>query len=138
MKESTATITLGAAAAFTALSAAPAHAFPYQNCDQAAAAAVYNIPVGSPAYSAALDVDGDGIACESDLYVYRPEFVPGGTTEIRGAEPTQVGQMPVGGADTGVAQEPAAGAAPLALGAGLLLAAAAGGTLVVRGRGTGA
>ncbi|MHA7181591.1 excalibur calcium-binding domain-containing protein [Arthrobacter sp. MDB2-24] len=133
MKKSTATITLGAAAAFTALSAAPAQAFPYQTCDEAAAAAVYNIPVGSPAYTAALDVDGDGIACESDLYVYRPEFVPGGTTEIRGAEP-QVGQMPVGGADTGVAQDPVDTTASSVLGAGLVLAAVAGATFVVRRR----
>ena len=133
MKKSTATITLGAAAAFTALSAAPAHAFPYSSCDEAAAAAVYNIQVGSPAYSTALDVDGDGVACESDLYVYRPEFVPGGTTEIRGAEP-QVGQVTVGGADTGVAQEPADTSASLALGAGLVLAAVAGSTFVVRRR----
>lgn len=133
MRRSTATITLGAAAAFTALSAAPAHAFPYATCDEAAAAAVYNIPVSSPAYSAALDVDGDGIACESDVYVYRPEFVPGGTTEIRGAEP-QVGQMPVGGANTGVPQEPADNTAAPALGAGLVLAAVAGGTFVIRRR----
>ncbi|MBG6217188.1 hypothetical protein IWX75_001642 [Arthrobacter sp. CAN_A6] len=47
---------------------------------------------------------------------------------------SQMGDMPAGGADTGVAQETGSNTAMLALGGGLLLAAAAGGTYVVRRR----
>jgi hypothetical protein len=38
----------------------------FQNCSEAAAAGVYNIPAGSPAYSPDLDRNGDGVACESN------------------------------------------------------------------------
>ncbi|WP_026531495.1 CHRD domain-containing protein [Arthrobacter sp. H41] len=44
----------------------------------------------------------------------------------------QMGAMPDGGADTGVAQETGSNTAVLALGGGLVLAAAAGGTFMVR------
>ncbi|WP_247827627.1 CHRD domain-containing protein [Arthrobacter antioxidans] len=44
----------------------------------------------------------------------------------------QMGAMPNGGADTGVAQETGSNAGVLALGGGLVLAAAAGGTYMVR------
>ncbi len=44
----------------------------------------------------------------------------------------QMGDMPAGGADTGVAQETGSNAGALALGGGLILAAAAGGTYMVR------
>ncbi|MFJ6003290.1 hypothetical protein [Arthrobacter sp. NPDC092385] len=47
---------------------------------------------------------------------------------------SQMGAMPSGGADTGVAQETGSNAGVLALGGGLVLAAAAGGTLMVRRR----
>lgn len=45
---------------------------------------------------------------------------------------TQMGAMPNGGADTGVAQETGSNAGMIALGGGLVLAAAAGGTFMVR------
>lgn len=45
---------------------------------------------------------------------------------------TQMGAMPQGGADTGVAQETGTNTAALALGSGLVLAAAAGGAYMVR------
>ncbi|MBG6185458.1 hypothetical protein IWX65_003437 [Arthrobacter sp. CAN_A214] len=45
---------------------------------------------------------------------------------------SQMGDMPAGGADTGVAQETGSNTAILALGGGLVLAAAAGGTFMVR------
>lgn len=46
--------------------AAPAIASPpYGNCKAAAADGRYNITQDDPAYRAALDRDGDGIACES-------------------------------------------------------------------------
>ncbi|MBG6217766.1 hypothetical protein IWX75_002224 [Arthrobacter sp. CAN_A6] len=45
---------------------------------------------------------------------------------------SQMGDMPAGGADTGVAQETGSNTAMLALGGGLVLAAAAGGTFMVR------
>ncbi|WDF35025.1 CHRD domain-containing protein (plasmid) [Arthrobacter agilis] len=47
---------------------------------------------------------------------------------------TQMGAMPSGGADTGVAQETGSNVGMLALGGGLVLAVAAGGTYVVRRR----
>ena len=47
---------------------------------------------------------------------------------------TQMGEMPYGGADTGVATESSNTAGMIALGGGLVLAAAAGGTYVVRRR----
>ncbi|WP_026533842.1 MULTISPECIES: CHRD domain-containing protein [unclassified Arthrobacter] len=45
---------------------------------------------------------------------------------------SQMGDMPAGGADTGVAQETGSNTGILALGGGLVLAAAAGGTFLVR------
>ncbi|WP_026532472.1 CHRD domain-containing protein [Arthrobacter sp. H41] len=47
---------------------------------------------------------------------------------------SQMGDMPAGGADTGVAQESTSNMGMIALGGGLVLAAAAGGTYVVRRR----
>jgi hypothetical protein len=47
---------------------------------------------------------------------------------------TQMGEMPYGGADTGVATESSNTAGMIALGGGLVLAAAAGGTFAVRRR----
>lgn len=38
---------------------------PYANCKEAHADDKYNIPRGAPGYSAKLDRDGDGLACES-------------------------------------------------------------------------
>ncbi|SKG69810.1 excalibur calcium-binding domain-containing protein [Mycobacteroides abscessus] len=37
---------------------------PYANCKEAHADGKYNIPRGAPGYSAKLDRDGDGLACE--------------------------------------------------------------------------
>ncbi|WP_100492572.1 excalibur calcium-binding domain-containing protein [Mycobacteroides abscessus] len=37
---------------------------PYANCKEAHADGKYNIPKGAPGYSAKLDRDGDGLACE--------------------------------------------------------------------------
>ncbi|MDT5016822.1 MAG: hypothetical protein QOD39_2982, partial [Mycobacterium sp.] len=41
-----------------------AAAAPFTNCDQAYAAGVAPLEIGAPGYSADLDRDGDGIACE--------------------------------------------------------------------------
>ncbi|WP_363080454.1 excalibur calcium-binding domain-containing protein [Phenylobacterium sp. RIFCSPHIGHO2_01_FULL_69_31] len=45
-----------------AQSTGPANRFP--SCAAAHAAGVYDIPIGSPAYSPRQDGDGDGLACE--------------------------------------------------------------------------
>lgn len=37
---------------------------PYASCKDAHADGKYNIPKGAPGYSAKLDRDGDGLACE--------------------------------------------------------------------------
>ncbi|MFI7582959.1 excalibur calcium-binding domain-containing protein [Kocuria sp. M1N1S27] len=132
MKKSAAGAALVAAVGFSALTAAPASAlsFPlFETCDAAAGAGVHNIPVGDPRYTADLDSDSDGVACENADYAYVP-LPPVGDVPT---DP-QVEQMPVGGADTGVAvapEEPTAGIAALGL-AGL--AAVTGGVVIARRR----
>ena len=101
MRKSVAGTALVAAVGVSALTAAPASAlsFPlFENCDAAAAAGVYNIPVGDPRYTPELDSDADGIGCENPDYAYVP-LPPVGDVPT---DP-QVEQMPIGGADTGVA-----------------------------------
>lgn len=127
------------------LSATPAVASPFQNCAQARAAGVVNIPVGSPAYSLDLDGNGDGLACEDGNLAYNPNLIPAVGTPAPAPVPApapgvvtqtpQVAQMPVGGAATGVAQDTTDNTGALALGAGFVLAAVAGGTFAVRRRG---
>lgn len=121
----TAILAVAAAAGFTALSVSPANAATmaaYPNCDAAAAVGVYNIPAGAPGYGPHLDSDRDGIGCEAAGVAYRPA-------------PTnqQITRVPAGGANTGVAQEPS-NLGSLALGGGLVLAAAAGGAFMIRRR----
>lgn len=155
MRKSAAGAALIGAVGFSALSMAPASAavLPFQNCEAAGAAGVYNIPVGSPAYAPALDTDSDGVGCESDVYGYdtvriaeivavdeRLAQMPEGTgisaPEGNDLEQVpQVEQAPVGGADTGVAVEPAGGNGGVALTGGLILAALAGGAFFIRRRG---
>ncbi|GEO97027.1 excalibur calcium-binding domain-containing protein [Kocuria turfanensis] len=131
MRKSVAGAALVAAVGCSALTAAPASAlsFPlFENCDAAAGAGVYNIPVGDPRYTPELDSDADGVACENPDYAYVP-LPPVGDVPT---DP-QIEQMPVGGADTGVAmapEKPNAGIAALGL-AGL---GAAGGVLLARRR----
>lgn len=132
MKKTAAGAALVAAVGFSALTAAPASAlsFPlFESCEAAAGAGVYNIPAGDPRYTPALDSDSDGVACENADYAYVP-LPPVGDV------PTgpQVEQMPVGGADTGVAVTPeksTTGIAALGL-AGL--AAVTGGVVIARHR----
>ncbi|WP_424347755.1 hypothetical protein [Kocuria sp. CH-021] len=148
-------------AALTAAPAAAAPGDPmvFTDCATAAGYGVHNIPVGSVSHSASLvDDDGDGIVCESAEWSYDPTRIPvenesGGYThtivdwipgagpgpdaqpgEVPGADPyTQVGEVPVGGADTGAAvQEGAAAGGPAA--AGLLVLGAAGAAVAVRRR----
>lgn len=104
MRRSVAGSALIAAVGFSALTATPASAlsFPlFENCDAAAGAGVYNIPVGDPRYTPELDSDADGVACENADYAYVP-LPPVGDVPT---DP-QIEQMPVGGADTGVAMAP--------------------------------
>lgn len=144
MKRSAAGAALVAAVGFSALTAAPASAlsFPlFETCDAAAGAGVYNIPVGDPRYTAELDSDSDGVACENADYAYVPlppvgDVPTGGLPPNTGVIPTdpQVEQWPVGGADTGVAVAPEksdTGLAALGL-AGL--AAVTGGVVIARRR----
>lgn len=138
MKKITAGLSLVAAVGFTGLAASPAMAAPFQNCEQAALANVYNIQFGSPLYVADQDRDNDGVACENGDYglyqdVATTTPVPTNTAPVTQAP--QVVQAPVGGVATGVAQDTTDNTAALALGAGFVLAAVAGGTFVVRRRG---
>lgn len=134
MRRSVAGAALVAAVGCSALTAAPASAlsFPlFENCDAAAAAGVYNIPAGDPRYTPELDSDADGIGCENPDYAYVP-LPPVGDVPTA----PQIEQMPVGGADTGVAVAPessTAGIAALGLGG---LAAAAGAVVIARRRST--
>ncbi|MEX5271324.1 excalibur calcium-binding domain-containing protein [Kocuria sabuli] len=134
MNKTVAGATLIAGLGFSALAAAPASAlsFPlFETCEAAAGAGVYNIPVQDPRYTAELDSDSDGIACENPAYAYVP-LPPVGDVPI--GEVPQIEQMPVGGADTGVAV-PAEqdGSATIAVGAAAL-AAVAGGAVLARRR----
>ena len=110
----------------------------FDNCAEARAAGRVNIPVGDPAYAPHLDRDLDGIACEqggddeadsgTDVIVdYVPESWGNG-------QYNQVGQVPVGGAETGVAVESENTVSGLAVAGGLTLLAAAGASIVARRR----
>ena len=144
MKKIATGASLIAAIGFSALSVAPAAAvtLPFPNCDTAAAAGVYNIPASSAAYGTHLDRDGDGFGCDATTNPYNQEIVDqivAGNTGVSDTVPPvvdspQMEQMPVGGAETGVTQESTNNTSALALGGGLALMAAAGGTYVVRRR----
>lgn len=158
MRKSTASAVLITAVGFSALTVAPASAavLPFPNCDAAAAVGVYNIPVGTPGYGAHLDSDSDGVGCENPGAAYDPgpvqtiinenqqppvtreqprlEELPPNTGIVVGPESPQVEQMPVGGADTGVAVEPAGANGAAVIAGGLALAAAAGGLVLMRRR----
>ena len=116
MKKSTSILAVAAVVGLSALTATPANATigAYPNCSAAAAAGKFNIPAGTPGYGPHLDSDRDGIGCES------------------ATAGSQVAQLPVGGAATGVAQQPDNDLGILALGG--LAVAAAGGAAIVRRR----
>ncbi|GEO96224.1 excalibur calcium-binding domain-containing protein [Kocuria turfanensis] len=109
----------------------------FDNCTEARAAGRVNIPVGDPAYALHLDADRDGFGCDADgtddgvQYQEIVDWVPEDWNN-GGQGYDQVGQVPVGGADTGVEGESAAPG--LALAGGLTLVAAAGVTVVARRR----
>lgn len=132
MKKSVSVLAVAAVVGLSAMTAAPANATTtaFPNCTAAAAAGAYNIPAGSPGYGPHLDRDKDGIACENSA-------VGGGTTQVDTAPvavaqaPAQVSQMPVGGANTGVAQSVNNGTGFLALG-GLVVATVVGSMIVRR------
>ncbi|MCC3275708.1 excalibur calcium-binding domain-containing protein [Arthrobacter sp. zg-Y20] len=151
MKKTTAGLTFTAITGFGLLTAGPALAdgpgggdhrppptAPYVNCDEAAAEGVYNIPADHPRYGPHLDNDGDGIGCEDSTKPMAQVPMKQGHLDADGTwMDAQVGQMPAGGANTGITQEPEeSNAGILALSGGLVLAAAAGGTYVVRRRRT--
>lgn len=85
------------------------------------------------------------MACEDGNLAYNPNLIPAVGTPAPAPVPApapgvvtqtpQVAQMPVGGAATGVAQDTTDNTGALALGAGFVLAAVAGGTFAVRRRG---
>jgi hypothetical protein len=120
---------------------APTNTAVFDNCTAAAAEGRYNIPSTDPRYGTHLDRDLDGIGCEqgtnevetgTDVIVdYVPESWNNGAGTGTGYG--QVGQVPVGGADTGVTVEESSSVSGLALG-GMALVAAAGATFMVRRR----
>jgi hypothetical protein len=131
MKKTTAGLAVAAAAGFVALSATPAAAvsLPFQNCTEAASVGVYNIPAGTPGYAPRLDRDNDGFGCDA---AGTPAYDANIVANLMGT--SQVTTMPTGGAATGVEVTTTDNTAALALGGGLVLALAAGGTYVVRRR----
>lgn len=143
MKKQTAGLAVAAAVGFTALAATPAMAvtLPFENCDAAAAVGVHNIPMGTPGYHPRLDRDNDGFGCDAaGTPAYDASIVAAIVAENTPAvpgPPSQMGQMPVGGVDTGVSQNVGNDIGTLALGGGLVLAAAASGTYLVRRRNVG-
>ncbi len=159
MKKLSIAVATSAIAGMSLLSASPAMAvvLPFDNCTEAANARVFNIPSDSPAYQAKLDADKDGFGCDAagnppfDASIVaaivaenaaqptpQPTVVPtqpvAPTVPVTPTVPQQMGEMPTGGADTGVAQTPQGDdSGALALGGGLLLAAV-GGVYMVRRR----
>ena len=153
MNKRTTGLAIAAAVGFTALSATPAVAvaLPFENCGEAEAVGVFNIPINTPGYHPRLDRNNDGFGCDEDRSLaYDAAIVAGIVAENAPpeevvppveppvvvappvVEPAQVAQMPVGGADTGVAQASGVDLGAVALGGGLVLAMAIGGAYVVR------
>jgi hypothetical protein len=143
MKKSSIALATAAVAGMSILSASPAFAvgLPFNNCSEAAAVGVYNIPANTPGYQPGLDADKDGTGCDAagtpayDASIV-DRIVAENTPPVApvAPQPPQMGQMPVGGADTGVAQTPQGDdSGALALGGGLVLAVL-GGAYVVRRR----
>jgi hypothetical protein len=132
MKKSVSALAVAAVLGLSAMTAAPANAttLSFPNCDAAEAAGYVNIPAGAPGYAPHLDGNSDGVACERG-------GTGSGTTNVAPAPvvgnqvPAQVAQMPVGGAETGVAKPVTGGTDFLALG-GLAVAAVAGSMIVRR------
>ena len=163
MKKLSAVVAVSAIAGASLLSASPAFAvgLPFDNCTEAASVGVYNIPRGTPGYQPGLDRNDNGFGCDdpgTPPYdagivagivaqntppvappVAQPvappvaQPVPPLAQPMPQPVPGQVAQMPVGGAETGVAQTPQDDSGALALGGGLVLAAL-GGAFVVRRR----
>lgn len=135
MKKSTAGLTLAAVVGLSALSATPAMAEigAYPNCSAARAAGAFNIPAGTPGYGPHLDRDKDGIGCEKAGVSGTAAKVPANKV-APAAGNKQIVRVPVGGADTGIAIKGTDNTGVLALGGGLVLAAAAAGTFVIRRR----
>ncbi|WP_043444364.1 excalibur calcium-binding domain-containing protein [Arthrobacter sp. L77] len=149
MKKLSTVVAISAVAGASLLSASPALAvgLPFNNCTEAANVGVYNIPAGTPGYQPGLDADKDGFGCDAagtpayDAGIVAgivaentPPVAPPVTPPVAQPVPGQVAQMPIGGAETGVAQTPKGDdSGALALGGGLVLAAV-GGAYVVRRR----
>ena len=149
MKKSSIILTAAAVAGLSGLSAAPAFAvvLPFDNCTEARNVGVFNIPIGTPGYQPGLDADGDGFGCDAagtppydgnivDRIVAENTVVvtPLATTPPVTTPPQQMREMPMGGADTGVAQAPQGDdSGALVLGGGLVLVAL-GGAYAVRRR----
>ncbi|WP_309126383.1 excalibur calcium-binding domain-containing protein [Kocuria sp.] len=109
----------------------------FDNCTEARAAGRVNIPASDPAYGLHLDADRDGFGCDADGTddgISFHEIIDWVPAEWNTGQYDQMGQVPVGGADTGVAVEESSTAGGLAAGGGLALAAAAGAAVVVRRR----
>lgn len=159
MKKITAGLTFAAVVGLSALSATPAMAatLPFANCSAAAELGVYNIPQGTPGYAPKLDRNNNGFGCDEpgtppyDASIVarlvaesaapvapKAPVVPAAPAAPAAPKaqvaPKQIVRVPVGGADTGVTNKGTDNSAALALGGGLVLAAAAAGTFVVRRR----
>lgn len=114
----------------------------WDNCSEAFANGVSNIPAGTPGYGTHLDSDFDGIGCElngDDTAGVVPATLTeaAGATDQTGVVPgSQVEQIPVGGADTGVAvkQGSAVPGEAIVVGAAALGVAALGGLALRRSR----
>lgn len=155
MKKLSIALATSAVAGVSLLSASPALAvvLPFDNCTEAANVGVFNIPAGTPGYQAGLDRDMDGFGCDAagtppyDAGIVarivaentppqptvQPTPQPTSTQPMPQPIPGQMKQMPMGGADTGVAQTPQGDdSGALALGGGLILATLGGAYLVRR------
>lgn len=133
MKKITAGFALAAAIGISAVSATPAMALTptgqFENCSEAAANGVYNIPASDPRYGAHLDSDLDGVGCEdADAAAPGvPVTVPAPTPQVAQvpvAAP-QIVQVPVGAPATGAVQQTGDSTSFLVAGGALFVAAGA-------------
>lgn len=127
MKKSLTGLALAATVGVSLFAASPAMAVgAYENCTAAAAAGMYNIPIGAPGYGPHLDRDGDGIGCENADIAYAgsaPEVTLNVDSGVVAETAPQIVQVPVGAPDTGVSEE--SDNTALFLAAGTVLAAGA-------------
>ncbi|MCC3279874.1 excalibur calcium-binding domain-containing protein [Arthrobacter sp. zg-Y40] len=130
MKKTAAGFAFAAVIGISAMSATPAMALTptgqFENCSEAAASGVYNIPASDPRYGAHLDSDLDGFGCENADAGAPEAPVADPAAPVENVAPApQIVQVPVGAPATGASQQTSDSTGFLVAGGALFVAAAA-------------